>query len=152
MGRVKRPSPASFQSICSKRLPTGHLPARKTELIEKGSDGYLRIDLAETKAGEYVGYCVGIVDRNRIGEIESVFVHRGPFRNQAIGTVFMHRAMKWMDAVGTKSRIVQVAWGNEKVWSFYKRCGFLPRSVHFEYKPPTVMEVRDDEEANEAIR
>jgi hypothetical protein len=42
-----------------------------------------------------------------------------------------------MDTLGTQSRILEVAWGNEQVWSFYRRHAFLPRSVRFMQKAAT---------------
>lgn len=107
--------------------------ARKAELVEKSSGGRLRVDLAKTAAGDCVGYCVATIDARRAGEIDSLFV-RSSFRGQGIGAALMKRALAWMDDVGTQSRIVEVAWDNEKAWSFYRRFAFLPRSVRFMQK------------------
>lgn len=110
--------------------------ARKAELAAKGGQGHLRVDLARISSGEYVGYCVSTIDGNRIGEVDSIFV-QPPVRKQGIGDALMRRAMRWMEEVGTQSRIVEVAWGNNDVWSFYQRYGFLPRSVRLVQRPPS---------------
>lgn len=104
--------------------------ARKADLMGKSVGGLLRVDLAKTAAGECVGYCVATIDCNRKGEIDSLFV-LPDFRNQKIGDALMRRALNWMDAVGVKSRALEVTWGNDRVWNFYRRFGFFPRSLRF---------------------
>ena len=110
-------------------------PARKAELMERGSHGHLRVDLTQTEAGERIGYCVSTIDCHQTGEVDSIFV-QPPFRNQGIGDALMERAMRWMDDMSTQARIIEVAWGNEQVWPFYEKYGFLPRSVRFVRKTP----------------
>lgn len=107
--------------------------ARREELVKKISDGRLRVDLAKTGAGDCIGYCIATVDGSRTGEIDSIFVQPS-FRNRRIGDALMRRALKWMDSAGAQSRIAEVAWGNEQVRSFYRRYGFLPRSVRLVQK------------------
>ncbi len=119
-----------FSAVIAQRT----FAARKAELVEKGRHGHLRVDLAKTGTGECIGYCVSSIDCDQTGEVDSIFV-QPPFRNQGIGDALMERAMRWMDGVGTQSRILEVAWGNQQVWSFYERLGFLPRSVRFVQKP-----------------
>ena len=106
---------------------------RRAGLVEKGRDGRLRVDLAETGTGDCIGYCVATIDRDRMGEIDSIFVQPA-LRNQGVGDALMRRARAWMDAAGTKARVLDVAWGNERAWSFYRRYGFLPRSVRLVQK------------------
>jgi diamine N-acetyltransferase len=109
---------------------------RRAELLKKSSDGRLRVDLARTGTGDCIGYCIASIDCHRTGEIDSIFVQPS-FRNQRIGGTMMERALKWMDTIGTQSKILDVAWGNEQVWSFYRRYAFLPRSVVFMQKTTT---------------
>jgi len=123
----------SISEHFSRAIAQRTFDARKEELIQKGRHGHLRVDLAQTLAGKYIGYCVSSIDCNQTGEIDSIFV-LPPFRNEGIGDILMRRAMTWMDGVGTVSRVVEVAWGNEQVWSFYQRYGFLPRSVRLVQK------------------
>lgn len=107
--------------------------ARKAGLVEKSRDGRLRVDLAKTASGECVGYSIATIDCHQTGEIDSIFVLPS-LRNHRIGDALMRRALQWMDSIGTRSRILEVAWGNQQVWSFYQRYGFLPRSVRFVQK------------------
>ncbi len=104
---------------------------RRSELVEKSNHGRLRVDVARTGAGDFVAYCIATVDPTGTGEIDSIFVQPA-LRNRGIGDALMRRAMAWMDALGTHSRVLNVAWGNDRVGAFYQRYGFLPRSTTFE--------------------
>ena len=107
---------------------------QKAMLVEKVGQGRLRVDVAMTSAGEYIGYCISTINDKQVGEVDSIFVQE-PFRNQGIGDVLMQRAMVWMDAAGTNLRIIEVAWDNQRVWSLYEKHGFLPRCVRLTRTP-----------------
>ncbi len=106
---------------------------RKAELMAKGASGRLRVDLVKDRAGQALGYCVASIDEQKVGEIDSIYVEPH-LRNQAIGDALMRRALSWMDEHGIQTRILSVAAGNERVESFYRRHGFLPRSVIWRQK------------------
>lgn len=110
--------------------------ARRARLVNKIRAGRVRVDLAKTAAGDCIGYCIATVDRHGTGEVNSIYVQPS-FRNRGIGDALMRRALTWMDTIGTQSRRLEVAWGNERVWSFYRRYGFFPRSLRFVQKAPT---------------
>jgi diamine N-acetyltransferase len=102
---------------------------RKAVLLEKAKDGKLRVDIAlDNVSGQKVGYCVSSVNRFNEGEIESIFVDT-PFRRFGIGDALLRKALAWMDAQSTESKIIEVGVGNEQAFSFYARYGFLPRKT-----------------------
>ena len=53
---------------------------RREELLQKSSNGLLRVELARTGDGNIIAYCVSSIDGNLKGEVDSIFVtaaHRG---------------------------------------------------------------------------
>jgi ribosomal protein S18 acetylase RimI-like enzyme len=110
---------------------------RKDSLIKKSRQGKLRVDLAKSvDQDRYVGYCVTVVNKEKMGEIESIYVEED-FRNAGIGDVLMTKALKWMDTQHVESKIVAVAEGNERAHSFYGRYGFFPRVAILKQKSTT---------------
>lgn len=100
---------------------------RKAYLATKATKGNLRIFFAE--AGESLaGYCVASIDSHLQGEIDSIFVAE-EFRGQKTGDSLMRAALVWLDEKGATSKSVSVVHGNESVFSFYEKYGFLPRST-----------------------
>ncbi len=41
----------------------------------------------------------------------------------------MRSALDWLDANGVASKVLTVAIGNERLYTFYERYGFFPREV-----------------------
>jgi len=78
-------------------------------------------------SNRYIGYCVSTVDNRKVGEVESLFIE-DRYRGLGIGDNLMKKALSWMDNVSTVKKIINVAYGNEKVFSFYSKYGFYPRS------------------------
>ncbi len=102
---------------------------RKADLLEKAAKGLMRIDLAVDKAtGQSVGYLVSSVNTKKIGEIESIFVCKA-YRDMGVGDQLMKNALAWMDQNGSVEKIVEASVGNEQVFGFYGRYGFLPRLI-----------------------
>jgi GNAT superfamily N-acetyltransferase len=104
--------------------------------FEKVADaGSLNIDLAldSRSGGRYVGYCVTSLSQEKIGEIESIFVHED-YRSRGIGSDLMIRALAWLYHSGSIRNRVSVSDGNEGVWNFYKKFGFYPRMMVLEKK------------------
>lgn len=107
---------------------------RMDELLEKSSGGLLRVELARDSAGTMVAYCVSSINGDLVGEVDSIFVtitHRG----EGIGTSLMEAAMRWMDGLGIKRRMMTVIVGNEEVHKFYARFGFRPKQSILERIP-----------------
>jgi diamine N-acetyltransferase len=102
---------------------------RKADLLEKAAKGIMHIDLAiDAVTGQSVGYLVSSVITKKIGEIESIFVCEA-YRGMGVGDLLMKNALAWMDQNGSIEKIVEASVGNEQVFGFYGRYGFLPRLI-----------------------
>ena len=102
---------------------------RRADLLEKATKGIMRIDLAVDEAtGQSVGYLVSSVNTKKMGEIESIFVSEA-YRGLDVGDQLMQNALAWMDQNGSVEKIVEASVGNEQVFGFYGRYGFLPRLI-----------------------
>ncbi len=108
--------------------------ARKAGLQEKSLQGKIRIILAkDLDCDKYIGYCVSIIDREDIGEIDSLFVE--PFyRKNGIAENLMKMALNWMDEECVKTKKLSIAVGNESVLEFYKKFNFYPYQIILEKK------------------
>jgi ribosomal protein S18 acetylase RimI-like enzyme len=111
---------------------TNKFSQRKAKLLEKYANGQLRVDLAQSE-GRAIGYLISAITPDSVGEIESIFV-AAEFRGQAIGDELMRRALGWFDEQQVHTRIIAVAVGNERAYSFYARFGFYPRVVMLKHK------------------
>jgi len=105
---------------------------RKTKLLKKYAAGWLRVDLAQCR-DLTIGYLISAVSTNKVGEIESIFVDP-EFRGQAIGDELMRRALQWLDQQQVHTKLIAVAVGNQRAYSFYARFGFYPRVVMLKQK------------------
>jgi diamine N-acetyltransferase len=102
---------------------------RKYALKKKASGGVLSVEIAvDESAGRQVGYVISSVNKEKTGEVESIYV-KSPYRGMGIGDQLMRRALKWMDQNGVVTKQVEVSVGNEVAWGFYGRYGFLPRKT-----------------------
>lgn len=109
---------------------------RRDELLEKAAGGLMRVELAREDDGRVVGYCVSSVGPDMTGEVDSIFV-TAAYRNMGIGTALMEGALRWMEGLGAKRKVLLAIVGNEEVHTFYARFGFLPKSVLLEQVPQT---------------
>ena len=108
---------------------------RKKQLLDKSQDGELHIFLVrDAGANKYIGYCVATVDREKQGEIESIYLDE-EYRSFGIGDKLMTKALGWLETMKAKKIILTVAEGNEKVFAFYRRFNFYPRLTTLWYKP-----------------
>jgi ribosomal protein S18 acetylase RimI-like enzyme len=102
---------------------------RKTDLLEKMKGGKLRVDIAvDARTGQNVGYCISSVSPCKVGEIESIFVAVN-YRCLGVGGTLLSKALAWLDQEDAESKVVEVGAGNEEVFGFYARYGFLPRKT-----------------------
>lgn len=100
---------------------------RMEYLLCKAETGTMRIFMA-VRDDRLVGYCIASVDQHKDGEIESLFVDE-KCRKQGVADALMRKAMAWLDSMDTATTSISVVAGNEEVFSFYERYGFLPRST-----------------------
>ncbi len=102
---------------------------RKADLLKKAAPGVIRIDIAvNADTEEAVGYLVSSVNSEKLGCVESIFVSQS-YRGIGVGDTLMRKALAWMEENGATEKIVEVTVGNEQVYSFYGRYGFLPRQT-----------------------
>ena len=102
---------------------------RKFDLLQKSLSGKMRVDLAvDEVSGCTVGYCVSSINREKTGEIESIFVNV-TYRRLGIGDSLIRNALSWLDKEEAVAKIVEVGEGNEHSLGFYARYGFLPRKT-----------------------
>lgn len=102
---------------------------RKDELLHEADEGKIRIDLAtDTDTGGVVGYCISSIKQDRTGEIDSIFIE-ADYRRCGIGDILITAALSWFKEQRVKKIVVQVMVGNEESHPFYKRHGFIPRTV-----------------------
>jgi len=107
---------------------------RKLDLVQKSARGKLRVEIAKAKAdSRIVGYCIGTVCSDRVGEIDSIYVD-SPFRGQGIAEQLMSNIMCWLDSHDVIQKIVTVATGNESILPLYQKYGFFPRISTLVYK------------------
>jgi ribosomal protein S18 acetylase RimI-like enzyme len=92
----------------------------------------MRVDLVKDKDTEqYIGYCISTIDKEMIGEIDSLYVEK-EYRKHGIGSQLMEKALEWLDKNKVKSKIVAVGDGNENVIDFYNHYGFHIRKIILE--------------------
>jgi Acetyltransferases len=101
---------------------------RVNELTDDSKVG-MKVDLVKDKdTGQYIGYCISTINKEIIGEIDSLYVEK-EYRKQGIGSQLMERALEWLDKNKVKSKIVAVGDGNENVIDFYNHYGFHIRKI-----------------------
>jgi diamine N-acetyltransferase len=92
----------------------------------------VKIDLIkDVERDLYIGYCISTINKELIGEIDSLFVEK-EYREYGLGDKLMNRALEWLNSNKVKTKIIGVAEGNENVLEFYKRYGFYKRRVILE--------------------
>lgn len=102
---------------------------RQAGLLKKVAGGRLLVDLAQdSETGRHVGYCITSLTAELRGEIESIYVEP-QYRGKGIGDCLMRRALRFQDEGGAKVKMLGVAAGNEDVFAFYRRYGFVPRAT-----------------------
>ncbi len=104
---------------------------RKDKFI-KDNDLEVKIDLIkDTEKGFYIGYCISTINKDLIGEIDSLFVEK-EYRKHGLGDKLMNRTIEWLNSKKVKTKIIGVAEGNDNVLEFYKRYGFYKKMVILE--------------------
>lgn len=105
---------------------------RVSKLIKEYQQGKIRVDIA---IGQHIpiGYIIGGIREDNIGEIESIFIHE-KHRGMSLGKELMNLCLGWLNAAGVENIIITVAVGNEAVLPFYEKFGFFPRVYTLKYK------------------
>jgi ribosomal protein S18 acetylase RimI-like enzyme len=101
---------------------------RMEQLIAKVGDGEIKIILLldNEKAQRKIGYCVSSYF-NHEGEIDSLYVDEH-YRGYHLGEKLMENVLDWLNGKEPKLIKLNVAHGNEEVFSFYEKFGFYPRT------------------------
>ncbi len=104
---------------------------RVNELTDDSKVG-MKVNLVKNiDTGQYIGYCISTINKEMIGEIDSLYVEK-EYRKQGIGSQLMERALEWLDKNKVKSKIVSIGDGNENIIDFYNRYGFHIRKIILE--------------------
>lgn len=112
---------------------------RKRELLEISAKGGLLVELVkETTKGVIVGYCLTSLDKEKHGEIESIYLEPD-YRGQGIGMKLIEGALAWLDSRGALQIQLSIGAGNEEVIGFYRLFGFEIRATIMERVGPSVM-------------
>jgi diamine N-acetyltransferase len=115
----------------SDRFKNLKFEVRKNKFI-KDNNLVVKIDLInDVEKGLYIGYCISTINKELIGEIDSLFVEKD-YRKYGLGDKLMNRAIEWLNSNQVKTKIIGVAEGNENVLEFYKKYGFYKRRVILE--------------------
>ncbi|MDC7225105.1 MAG: GNAT family N-acetyltransferase [Spirochaetales bacterium] len=108
--------------------------------FEKRAAGLLKKDASDLHCqvikvgGNYLGYCLSSVDREKkLGQIESLYLE-GAIRGLSWGTELVDRALLWLKEQGAERITVSVSEGHEGVFSFYQKRGFAPKMTTLELK------------------
>jgi ribosomal protein S18 acetylase RimI-like enzyme len=102
---------------------------RKDKFINNNTSA-INVDLIK-KSGIYIGYCISTINKDSIGEIESLFIDN-EYRKFGLGDKLMTRALNWLNINNVKTKIIGVAEGNENVFGFYEKYGFYKRMITLE--------------------
>lgn len=73
-----------------------------------------------------LGYIIASIDKNNIGEIESIYL-KSSLRGMQIGELIMNDGLTWMKSNNPKNIVVGVSYGNERAFKFYEKFGFYPK-------------------------
>jgi diamine N-acetyltransferase len=95
-------------------------------LLQKTQDGKLQVQLVFVGDQEDpIGFCVTSLTKERVGEVEALFV-LDRYQGNKLGGQLFQNALAWMEKEGSTEQRLVVAVGNEKVFDFYARYGFFP--------------------------
>lgn len=75
--------------------------------------------------GTLAGYCIAS-QKDNTGEIDSIFILPG-YRKTGLGNELMQTAEQWLENQGIDKIHICVAQGNEAVFEFYGKHGYLHR-------------------------
>lgn len=125
---------SSISTYFSAKLSSQSFELRERDIKTKLADGQLKVICAkDPDTGDYVGYCIAVIDKENIGVIESIYV-ADAYRKKGIASRLMNIALTWMNNNKVKTKRLVVAVGNETVIDFYKKFNFYPYQILMEEK------------------
>ncbi|MFT9497963.1 GNAT family N-acetyltransferase [Anaerosolibacter sp.] len=104
---------------------------RKNKFIQDDTSK-VKIELVkDIEKDRYIGYCISTVDKELIGEIDSLYIEQ-EYRKYGLGDKLMKSALDWLDSNEARIKIIGVTEGNEKALAFYEKYGFYKRRIVLE--------------------
>lgn len=100
---------------------------RIKKLLKKKNDIFVIIAV-DSSAGRHVGYCISSEIDNHIGEIDSIYV-LPEYRRLGIGDYLIKQSIEWLDRRGVVSKKIDISFGNEEAFEFYKKYKFHPKDT-----------------------
>ena len=76
----------------------------------------------------YIGYCTSTIDKDKTGEILSLFV-TSKYRGRGIGEALVQKALDWLGSRSVEAIELVILAENEEVAAFYERFDFRPRRI-----------------------
>jgi ribosomal protein S18 acetylase RimI-like enzyme len=118
-----------FLSPFGHETPPFIFEPRKQEIVAKAAPGKTRVELVSIVSEAVdIAYCVSTVSPSGRGELDSMFVEER-CRGRGIGSELVRHALAWMESAEASSKVVTVAYANERVLAFYRRFGFHARAI-----------------------
>lgn len=108
-------------------LSTPTFELRQSGLRSKSSAILVSI-ATDTLARKAIAYCISSIDKDGIGEIESLYV-REQLRRSGIGEALIAIAVRWMKSESAKAIHLSVFHENKGAIAFYTKMGFRRRLV-----------------------
>jgi diamine N-acetyltransferase len=95
-------------------------------LLQKTQGGEIYVQLVYVDSeDEPIAFCITSLTRERVGEVETLFVVN-PHQGNKLGGQLFQNALVWMEKKGAIEQRLVVAVGNERVFDFYAKYGFFP--------------------------
>ena len=93
-------------------------------LSQKVKDGKIYVQLVSVNGEEEpVGFCITSITKEKVGEVEVLFVIEH-YQGNKLGGQLFENALAWMEKEGAIEQKLVVSVGNEKVFNFYAQYGF----------------------------
>jgi diamine N-acetyltransferase len=99
---------------------------RDEGLVQKTRDGKLHVQLVFVNAeSNPIAFCISSLTKESVGEVEVLFVLES-YQGNKLGKQLFENALVWLEQEGAIEQRLAVSVGNEKVFNFYAKYGFLP--------------------------
>lgn len=98
---------------------------RKQNLLKEACDVTINLIVDQTN-NAYVGYCICTVNKEKQGEIDSLFIEK-EYRKYGLGAELINRSITWLENHQAQTIVIGVSEGNEHALDFYQKFGFYKR-------------------------